>query len=172
MLPPTSSHFKVQWIPHLDNLARRGERVRKGYIWSWEDDSHALEKRLGWKIPQTSPSHRFRTQRAYPPTKAHCQISKAKTNQQINTAAGGILNTQDWHQRLPKVLSKSVFSTKHCLQGRASWNWNDSHLSTPSTFPVHTSLAIAFWRSSDFNSPESITCPCWGRKVSWFEPSR
>lgn len=29
---------------------------------------------------------------------------------------------------------------------------------------MHTSLTMAFWHSSHFNSPESITCPYWGRK--------
>lgn len=62
VLPPTFFLFKRQGMPHLDNLARRGEEERKGYLYSGKDDWHPLAKCLVQKIPQTLPKHSFRIQ--------------------------------------------------------------------------------------------------------------
>ena len=106
-----------------------------------------------------------------PPCHASCQTSRAKKKKKKCCYW--------WYFEHLRLIPKAPKSSEEvCLQYQAllerkkgDWNWNDSHLSTPSTFPMRTSLTMAFWHSSHFNSPESITCPYWGRKDwAWICP--
>lgn len=144
-------------------LQGSGEQNRKWYFYSKKDELHAVGKYLVWKIPQQIPNatskHEVRL--------TFCPLCSQQTKAKKMLLVVAFQRTGTDIQKLPELPYKSSFSTKLCLQGREETNWNDSHLTTPSTFPARISDLFghlwSLWNSS-LNSPEVIPCTCGGRK--------